>query len=186
MTKQLYALFAVCSVLAGCATAPSSAPEFLAQRNTCSVLFGGGGMVFPDNAMNARWFKINSVVSNDLADALEAGGYDVDRFIVDIRDNKERLRAVSAEMQRSRCNKVVQVSNSLSGTSSKGGAKYFEFTVDVLGVVPGSTTLKREYQKSYQYPLTAETMQTLSMHAVAVKMAAELDSAHVINKASPK
>ena len=143
-------------------------------------------MILPDNAMNERWFKINSVVSNDLADALEAGGYNIDRLIVDIRDNQKRLKAVTAEMYRSRCNKVVQVSNSLSGDSPNGVAKYFEFTVGVLGVAPGTTTLKREYQKVYRYPLTSEIMQTLSMHAVAEKMAVDLENGHVINKAQAR
>jgi hypothetical protein len=170
------------AMLCGCTTTPAT-PEFLSAPNTCSVLSGGSGMVFPGNAMNDRWFKINSAVSNDVGDELEARGYRISRQIVDIRDNQSRLKAVSDEMLRTKCNKVIQISNSISGESATPNvATYFEFTVNVLGVVPGSIMLKSDYQKVYRYPLTKEAMKTLSMRDVAKQIGIDLDASHVINK----
>ena len=181
--KACTGLIAVILICAGCSTVSSSPPAFLSKVNTCAVLSGGGGMVFPDSAMNDEWFKINSAVSNDLGNTLEADGYRIARLIVDMRDKQARLKATSVEMQRSQCNEIIQVSHSLGGMSPPGVAKYFELTVDVLGTVHGTSTLQSEYHKTYRYPLTKEVMQNLSMRAVAASMAADLEGAHVINKA---
>src|SRR5215469_7712862 len=151
-------------VLAGCSVAPPKTADFVEQPNTCAVLVGGGGMVFSDEALNQRWFKINSILSNDIADDLQQKGYHIERMIVDIRNNDERRAALGAEMTKTQCNKFIQVTHALEDIAQGGGTKrYFTFGISVMGAKrkergDGATqaVIVGGFHKNYRYPLTSE------------------------------
>ena len=149
-------------------------------------------MVFPDEAMNQRWFKINSVISNDLAEDLQQKGYRIERMIVDIRSNEQMRTALGIELAKKGCNKFIQVSHGLEGIPEGGGvASYFKFTVTVMGLSKGvaaanggtMTMITGGFHKDYRYPLTTQVMQTLSMSGVARQIADDIDASGQINKA---
>lgn len=147
----------------------------------CLILLGGGGMVFSNEAMNNMWFKINSGLSTHIADDLEKNGYKVERLIVDIRDNPDRLKALSSKVTETKCTKIVQVSNSLSGVAGGGIAKFFVFNISVLSVDESAINAKI-YNKDYSFPLTKEVMETLSMSSLAQRISDDIDASHAINK----
>jgi len=172
--------FVVLALLSGCA----STPEWVTAPNQCTVLFGGGGMVFPTESLNQNWFAINKKLSNDLADTLTVKGYRIDRLIVDIRDNESRLNALGKEVNSARCNRVVQVAHSLLATGKN--TESFQFAISILGVSQGEDglTFTGKYKKVYTFPLTKQTMQTLSMSTLAAQMAADIDASGRLNKTS--
>lgn len=165
---------AAVALLAACASTADT-PPWVTGPNRCTVLLGGGGMVFPDSALNDRWFTINKTLSGDLADALAARGYRIDTLIVRATDNEARLKAVITEMDRSTCNKVVQVAHALVGPGQV--AESFQFTITILGVAPTARGigLTGQYEKTYTYPLTKEVMETLSLSGLAATMAADIE-----------
>jgi hypothetical protein len=169
-------------LLTSCANSPR-APDWVTAPNRCSVLLGGGGTVTPEQVVNANWFKINSALSSKLADRLEAMNYRINRLIVDVRDNKARVQAASAEMNKTQCNKVIQVSHTL--TSSDQTIDGFQFEVSILGVAPNSSgvAFTGEYKKVYKFRMTREVMESLSMSALAEQMATELDGSRLLTKA---
>jgi len=175
--------FVLVALLTGCASPPIT-PLWATGPNKCTVLLGGGGTVFPDNSLNERWFQINSAVSGYLADTLAANGYHIERLIVDIRENGARLKALSAEMNRTGCNKVVQVSHSLTGTGEYVDS--FVFEVSVLGVSPspnsGKLAFTGEFEKSYKFPLVKEVIETLPLNGLATQMATEVENSGRLTK----
>jgi hypothetical protein len=167
----------IVTLLSACSSVP---PEWVAAPNRCTVLLGGGGTIFPNSALNDRWFFINKTLSTKFADALEAKGYRIERLIVDVRDNQTRVKAASAEMNRAGCNKVVQLAHSLSGTEQV--ADSFQFTVSILGVSPKGMAFTGEFEKTYKYALTKEVMETLSLSGLAAQMATDVEQAGILNK----
>lgn len=137
----------------------------------------------PDQGVNVNWFKINSALSNKLADRLEAMNYRINRQIVDVRDNSARVKAASAEMNRTQCNRVIQVSHTL--TSSDQTIDGFQFEVSILGVAPNSSgvAFTGEYEKVYKFRITREVMESLSISSLAEQMATELDGSRLLTKA---
>jgi hypothetical protein len=192
---KYFMVLAGVSLLAGCSSAPSKPAGFTQQPNTCAVLVGGTGMVFPDEALNQRWIKVNSVLSNHLADDLQQRGYRIDRMIVDIRSSEGIRTALGNEMAKSRCNKFIQVSHALeSAPGGDGKATYFSFKVTVMGIhnevanAGGGTrvTIVGGFDRTYRYPLTTEVMQQLSMATVAQQIADDIDASKQLNKAQPE
>lgn len=151
--------------------------------STCSILLGGGGMVFPSDDQNQKWFMVNRVVSQAVASTLQSMGYRIYPLIVDVRDTEDRLKLLGAAVARDKCSRVVQITHALSGQSqtTPGVAKNFEFDVSVLALSTDGK-LTGLFQKTYRYPLTREVMQSLSMSAVGKAIATDVDHAHVIYK----
>jgi hypothetical protein len=159
-------------------------PAPITADNACSILMGGGGAVFASDDQNNKWFLINRAVSQAVADSLQGMGYRIEPLIVDIRDNAQRMKMLGAEVTREKCNRIIQIAHGLSGESktTPGMAANFDFDVSVLGVTPDGK-LTGISQKTYSYPLTKQVMETLSMSEVGKTIAADIDKAHVIDKA---
>lgn len=149
--------------------------------NACAVLMGGGGMVFPSDKQNQQWFLVGRAVSQAAEVSLQGMGYRIYPLIVDVRDSAQRLHLLSTELAREQCNQVVQITHRLSGESATqpGVAKDFAFDVAVLDVAPDGK-LTGVYNKTYSYPLTRETMVSLSMSTVGKTIASDIENAKVL------
>lgn len=140
-------------------------------------------MVFADEAQNDKWFMVNRAVSSAVSGSLQSMGYRIDPLIVDVRDKTQRMKVLAAEVAREKCDRVIQITNGLSGEppTMPGVAKNFEFEVSVPGVAADGK-LTGLFQKTYSYPLTREVMASLSMSEVGRTIATDIDQAHVISK----
>ena len=175
----------ICVALAGlCLTGKvhASQPTMLVPTpNSCVVLMGGGGMVFPSDYQNREWFLVGRVVTRAVAASLQGAGYNIYPIIVDVRSSEQRLKLMGAKLVHERCNQVVQITHSLSGESATqpGVAKDFAFTVTVFDTT-ADDKLAEIYSKTYSYPLTREIMDSLSMSGVGRIIATDIENAKVL------
>jgi hypothetical protein len=150
----------------------------------CVVLLGGGGTVTGAQDVDSRWFVINRAVSKSVEEILVKDGYDVVELIVDSQNTDQRVLAVSGELKRSQCSSVVQISHVLSGPS--GTISRFGFNVSVLhpdqnvNDRTSRISFTEQYKNSYEYALTQEVMQNLSLSKLGSQIAQDLEKSKVL------
>jgi hypothetical protein len=177
--------------LLGVASPVTAAPTLDSSPKTaCVLLMGGGGSVTPDKNVNSRWFVINSTVSRNVMSALTVLGYRMEDFIVDIQDANKRAGALFQQLSRTGCGKVVQVVHQLRSADNSQYVTRFAFVVSVLHLEPADPSnpaakeirFAGDYNKEYEYPLTKEIMENLSLSELARSIAADIDKAGVLEK----
>lgn len=161
----------------------------------CIVLLGGGGTVTHNEDVDSRWFVINSGVSKFLIEALVARGYQIEEAIVDVRDADKRFGVLVRHLQSAGCDRAVQLAHVLKFTTEGQHAQItaFDLQVSVVRLVssdkegaPAPTTgqVQSDYTKDYEYPLTAEVMQNLSLSELARTMATDLEKSGTLGTAN--
>jgi hypothetical protein len=141
-----------------------------AGSHPCIVLAGGGGTVSGSDATDEQWFTINDIVSRNAMEALADMGYDVIDYIVDVRDAEQRAARVHLELERSGCTKILQIGHQLRPASGIEPPGTFAFVVSVLHAEDSPGRRRRQtavfaqvYQRAYEYPMTREVLETLSL-----------------------
>lgn len=187
MTRRLAAL-ALCAA-AGCATVPEApvvVPAYVTSADSCALVLGGGGTVFPDERVAQAWRKIDGLVTDAATAELSRLGYKVEQLMTDASTGAERGRVAAAELARRQCNRVIQLSHFVEG---EPGAQKFGFAVSVL--VPDAAKARRvegglsypfeqSYARRYAYDLTSEMMDRLVPAEVGRQAAGDLDRAGVL------
>jgi hypothetical protein len=168
---------------------PTSASS---SAGPCTLLMGGGGTVTPDKDLNSHWVSLNSILARDLETALTNLGYRMQDFIVDIQDKAARAAALEAQVLKSGCGKVLQLTHELTSAPDKPGTySKFTFVVSVSNfeaVTPSSKDITRavriaeKYEMAYEYAMTPKALGTLSFTDLAQSMAADVDKAGVLPK----
>ena len=150
----------------------------------CVVLLGGAGSMTGNAEIDGNWFKIDSAISNDVADQLTARSYDVRPLIIDTHDSQELFNALWSKLSETHCALTVQIFRELK--ASKDRADSFSIKTTVLKIIPhpGSrvVTPASEYQKEYDFPLTTEVMENLSLSTLAGRIADDIAAAGVLPK----
>jgi hypothetical protein len=158
----------------------SPIPSYLTDPKACVLLLGGGGVVFDREETNTFLFELNAGVTDKLFEGLTMGEFFVEKLVLETRDGQERRAAASAELSRRRCGKIVQLAHFLEGP---GTARRFGIEVTVLGVSVEDAkaaegghmyTTKGLFQKKYSYPLTDETLRTLTTADIANQIGPDL------------
>jgi hypothetical protein len=149
------------------------------------VVLGGGGTVTGNNQVDNNWFKINSAISNAVADRLTANGYDVRPLIIDIRDGDERFRALWSKLSETHCDRTVQISHLLK--ASNGRVDSFSIQGEVLifdSPVDGKAGVKpiSEYEKGYDFAMSPAVMQNLSLSQLGYTIADGIVAAGALPK----
>lgn len=183
-------LAALAMALTACASTPQ-VPAYVSSPESCALVLGGGGTVFPDDRINQNWLKIDTVVADAVTSELRALGYHVEEVVSDLRTADARLELFAREMATRKCNRLVQVSHFVepSATAPKFGFAASVLVPDLAGAERsgGGTVaqLKGEFDKRYSYDLTSEVMQTLSMSDVGRTIAREIDRSGVVKNRTP-
>ncbi len=181
-----WAALAVISVLLA---AGGRAPAQAADTVPCAIVFGGGGSVTGNKEADDLWFAMNSATSKAVAAELTARGYRVELFVSNISGMKPRFDALYFKMRDTRCDHVVEISSANGETPGPPPAKTFGFSVQVLHFDPSPTNPRAivvvgDFTGDYQYPLTAESMESLYPSDVGRQIAADIDDAKTLKKAS--
>lgn len=171
---------------------PCLADAAPAPAATCTLLMGGGGTVTPDKDVNSRWVSLNSILARHLGNDLTKLGYRVQDFIVDIENADARSNALQAQLQKTGCGQVLELTHELTADPSKPGTfSKFTFVVSVLdlqSLVPTSKIYRRmiriaeKYNTGYEYPMTPHVLEKLSLTDLAQTMADDVDKARVLQK----
>lgn len=184
------------ALVASCATQPPAPQPPPSRRITlpdpmmsdCIVLLGGGGTITTNETVNDRWFAIDGVVERALMGDLNADGYRVHDYIVNIPKTEVRLAGLMLEEQKTGCGQVLEVTHELIDDREHPGLPHrFGFLVQVGYLhIPSpsarTVTFVGQYHREYTYPLTREVMQDLSLSGVGKEMASNLESAGVLRK----
>ncbi|HZT03223.1 MAG TPA: hypothetical protein VFA39_13250 [Steroidobacteraceae bacterium] len=179
------ALAAVLAAPGALATPTLTAPV---PGGKCTLLLGGGGTVTTSDDVNSRWFVVNSAISRALMTDLSADGYRIVDFIVDIRDVNKRAAALMQRLHSAGCEQVIEVGDELRGSAANPEVvSRFAFVISVLQpkidpAAPRTLHVGGTYQKDYEYPMTAEVLQQLSVSRLAKTMAADLEHAGALPK----
>lgn len=181
-----------CLALAAALIAPAAfaaqTPAAFSRGGKCTLLLGGGGTVTTSDDVNSRWFVVNSAISRALMSDLSADGYRIIDFIVDIRDVNQRAAAMMQQLHSAGCEQVIEVGDELRGSAANPQiVSRFAFVVSVLQpkidpAAPRTLQVGGTYQKDYEYPMTAEVLQQLSVSRLAKTMAADLEHAGALPK----
>jgi hypothetical protein len=164
------------------ALATLAAPAPPVPTPDCTLVMGGGGAVTA-KAQAGRWFAINRMVTAAAIEALERKGYAVASLIVDVRDGNRRLAAMAHELERDKCTRVLQITHALNLDPAS-----FSFSAKVLHAVtnwsdahskPGIAFVG-DYEQTYSYPLTEETVEAASLAALGARLAADVDAAGIL------
>jgi hypothetical protein len=193
MIRSISLITSICLasfLLVSCVTSEKQPSPVAPSLASCVLLLGGGGQVFPDTKIANTWFKINSKVATELTANLKLKGYRIEPLIIDIRNEQERFVALFEAMNRTSCDKVIQVSHKFSGEPETPNLiHYFTFEVSVLKIakrIPVATgmsyALASEYQNDYRFPMTSEVMDALSLSDLAAKMANGIQQAKIIDR----
>jgi len=182
----------LCLALATLLTAPgafaATTPAAPARGGKCTLLLGGGGTVTTSDDVNSRWFVVNSAISRALMTDLSADGYRIVDFIVDIRDVNKRAAALMQRLHSAGCEQVIEVGDELRGSVAQPQVvSRFAFVISVLQpnvdpTAPRTLQVGGTYQKDYEYPMTAEVLQALSVSQLAKTMATDLEHAGALQK----
>lgn len=162
------------------------APTGPSRGGHCTLLLGGGGTVTTSDDLNSRWFVVNSAISRALLTDLTADGYRIIDFIVDIRDVDQRAAAMMQQLHTVGCEQVIEVGDELRGSAANPQVvSRFAFVISVLqpridASSPQTLHVGGTYQKDYEFPMTAEVLQQLSVSRLAKTMATDLEHARAL------
>jgi len=179
---------ALATVLAAPAVFAARTAAAPGSGGKCTLLLGGGGTVTTSDDVNSRWFVVNSAISRALMTDLSADGYRIVDFIVDIRDVNKRAAALMQQLHNAGCEQVIEVGDELRGSAANPQVvSRFAFVISVLQpridpAFPQTVHVGGTYQKDYEYPMTAEVLQQLSVSRLAKTMAADLEHAGALPK----
>ena len=181
-----------CLALAALVIAPGAfanpTPAASPRTGNCTLLLGGGGTVTTSDDVNNRWFVVNSAISRALMTDLNADGYRIIDFIVNIRDVNQRATAMMQQLHTAGCRQVIEVGDELRGSATNPQVvARFAFVISVLQPkidpsAPRTVQVGGTYQKDYEYPMTAEVLQQLSVSRLAKTMATDLEHAGALPK----
>jgi hypothetical protein len=166
----------------------AATPTPTPRSGNCTLLLGGGGTVTTSDDVNSRWFVVNSAISRALVSDLNADGYRIVDFIVDIRDVNKRAAAMMQQLHTAGCEQVIEVGDELRGSAAHPQVvSRFSFVISVLQPKmdpssPKTVDVGGTYQKDYEYPMTAEVLQQLSVSRLAKTMATDLEHAGALKK----
>lgn len=169
-------------------TTPVTTPVAPSRGGNCTLLLGGGGTVTTSDDVNNRWFVVNSAISRALMTDLNADGYRIVDFIVNIRDVDKRAAAMMQQLHTAGCEQVIEVGDELRGSAANPQVvSRFAFVISVLQPKadpssPRTIEVGGTYQKNYEYPMTAEVLQQLSVSRLAKTMATDLEHAGALKK----
>jgi hypothetical protein len=158
----------------------------MAQTPPCAVIVGGGYELTGDASVNDTWLKANKMVSDDLTAALSQRGYTVrEQFAASTSSDDSMKIAVSASRDTG-CSEIIQLTTFLKDPPDAVSPGRFGFAATVVhfdiqhanGFASYNTVI--DASKTYEYPRTMETFQTLSMSDVAAKIADDLDASSVL------
>jgi hypothetical protein len=181
-------LLAMASLLIVPGAFAAQTPAALSRSANCTLLLGGGGTVTTSDDVNSRWFVVNSAISRALMTDLDADGYRIVDFIVDIRNVDQRAAAMMQQLHSAGCEQVIEVGDELRGSAANPQVvSRFAFVVSVLQPKidpssPRTVDVGGTYQKNYEYPMTAEVLQQLSVSQLAKTMATDLEHAGALRK----
>jgi len=170
------------SAVIGATTLNAQSVTEPSQAKPCVVVMGGGGAVTGNDAVDGQWFAINSAVSRAALAKLEASGLRTIDFIVDIRNEGKRATEMARQMEQHSCQKVLQIAHELRPPSRSKPPEAFAFVATVLEVDTakkkkrggGKFTMAESYKKEYEYAMTREVLETISMSEVGEKLAKEI------------
>jgi uncharacterized protein YggE len=153
-------------------------------QKPCVIVMGGGGTVTGNPTANDQWFVINSAVSRAAKDVLEASGLRAIDFVVDIRDADKRATELARQIEQASCQRVLQITHELRPPSKTKPPEKFAFVATVLEVDTkknkkkgGKFTMVSKYSKDYEYAMTREVLEKVSMSEVGKQLARDvLDS----------
>jgi len=182
----------LCLTLATLLIAPgafaTTTPVAPSRGGNCTLLLGGGGTLTTSDDVNSRWFVVNSAISRALMTDLNADGYRIVDFIVDIRDVDKRAAAMMQQLHTAGCEQVIEVGDELRGSAANPQVvSRFAFVISVLQPKtdpssPRTIEVGGTYQKNYEYPMTAKVLQQLSVSRLAKTMAIDLEHAGALRK----
>ena len=149
----------------------------------CAVLLGGGGTVTGVASVDGNWFKINSAVSEAVVTSLQAKGYDIRPLIIDVPDGDQRFHALWSNLSKSRCAKTVQISHALTGVNGRIEgfsiqAEVIRFDLSTTGTA--SVTAVSEYRKAYDFKMTQQVMESLSLSELGDRIADGISQSGVL------
>jgi hypothetical protein len=142
-----------------------STPSFLLASNGCAILVGGSvGGQFTDRQLTELWFKVNRSVTNELFDRFKQFDYRVHKLLIspDEVGSTEKLIVLASAAHK--CSRILQVSHH---ANQDAFGPYFRLDIELLRFEPKARTAESkgtntvmvgEYQKSYRYARTKETM----------------------------
>ena len=179
--------------LAACSTAPPPAPTrntpaYLLSPTGCAVVAGGDiGSRFTDRQVTAMWARINAAVTTELHDRLVLSQFKAVKFLVPAERTAKAEDLVFENLARHRCNRVLQVAHKVDEDSS---GKYFRFDVSLFRAQPQegaaapqdtvTVVAAGEFQRSYRYPRTQESLGNFYTGSFAEQVLADLVSAGVL------
>lgn len=193
VAHTLLACLTATAILLGLTRVAAANPAPAAATGpTCTLLFGGGGTVTPDQDTNSRWFILNSAVSRYLASALTKLGYPVQEFITSVQDEDKRADALQEQLYKSGCSQVLRLTDELTADPAHPGhLSKFTFVVSVLRLdelrppskaYTRSVRIAEKYEMAYEYPMKPGVIEKMSFSDLAQSMAADVDKAHVLQK----
>jgi hypothetical protein len=179
------------SLLVACsaAAAGAEAGEPTATAPGCTLFLHGTGTRTGNQDFDQRWITVNRSVANAAIAKLTEIHYRIEPFLSEARTSQEALGSVYKVLQQKNCDQVMQLSHSLTMPSKPGAVPHLDFYVLVFHLESNadnrSVKIISEYEHHYPFDLTKEVLEGLSMSAVGVTIATDVDAAQVLKARGP-
>ncbi len=153
------------------------------------LLFGGGGTLTADDNANIFWFAADGAVNDSVEASLRKRNYNIRRYFGKMADADEAMKILVQQLQQTKCSKALQLVHFLkSDPSNLNVVSTFAFSASVIHLSQSKNqsngmttyTVVEDYTKDYAYPLTEETLKTLSVKGVGAQIVADIDAAGVL------
>ncbi|MGC3997540.1 MAG: hypothetical protein QM767_08620 [Anaeromyxobacter sp.] len=150
---------------------PTARPPDPAGR--CTLVLGGSGTVFEDEAVNQRWEAIDRTVAQSAAEQLTAEGHRAELYFSPERDPARHAQAVGAERARRGCGRLLQLARFVEGPP---GQRRFGYEASVLvpvGPQPaaGPFRVRTAWSRRYAFALAPEVLDGFSFDGLGRRAA---------------
>jgi hypothetical protein len=169
------------AVLLACGASAESKAQ-LPSKPGCAILTGGSAPHTANEGVNKVWLEADRQVSAGAAESMTGKGYTIHADFIEGSSN-ERVAKIAERMKETQCPETIDISIELQPPA--GQAKLIVFRTLVFHLDrknPMEVTVAGDFTKEYSYPLTKETLDTLSMSGVGKQFAADIDGAEVLAK----